>query len=387
MRSVWLMSSTFSGNAVAGRRGLIPPHGPGRGAKISEFTRLPSGAFSRDILQLVFCAMAIALVSMHAAPMQGQTGSDPESDLRTGIDLTRQGMLAQAIPHLRAASGHVKDGYAAKFNLALCYVGTGQFETAIGILNSLRASGHDTPAMNNLFAQAYVGEGKQQPAIEALQAAAAQSPKDEKLYALIADACNDYKQYELGLQVVNLGLTNLPQSPRLHYERALFLAQLDRFEEAKPEFERATSLQPEGDIAYLAMVQEALYEDRIPDAIRLARQGIAAGNRDAVLLSLLGTVLLHAGAAPGQPEFAEARTALEAAVAERPNYSSAQIALGNVYLIENKLDDAVTHLEIGRRLEPRNPAVYSHLANAYQRLGERQKAREMLAILGQLVRQ
>jgi predicted Zn-dependent protease len=331
--------------------------------------------------------MAIALAPMHASPMQGQTRSDPESELRTGIDLTRQGMLAQAIPHLQAASGHVKDGYVAEFNLALCYVGTGQFETAIGILNSLRANGHDTPAMNNLLAQAYVGEGKPQPAIKALEAAAAQSPTDEKLYALVADACNDYKQYELGLQVVNLGLTKLPQSPRLHYERALFLAQLDRFEEAKPEFERAVSLQPEGDIAYLAMVQEALYEDRIPDAVRLARQGIAAGNRNAVLLSLLGTVLLHAGAVPGQPEFAEARTALETSVSERPNNSSAQIALGNLYLLDNKLDDAVTHLEIGRRLEPRNPEVYSHLANAYQRLGERQKAQEMLAILGQLVRQ
>jgi predicted Zn-dependent protease len=331
--------------------------------------------------------MAIALVPMHAIPMQGQTSSDPESELRTGIDLTRQGMMTQAIPHLQAASGHVKDAYAAEFNLALCYVGTGQFEMAIGVLNSLRASAHDTPAMNNLLAQVYAGEGKQQPAMKALEAAAAQSPTDEKLYALVADACSDYKQYELGLQVVSLGLTRLPQSPRLHYERALFLAQLDRFEEAKPEFERAISLQPEGDIAYLAMVQEALYEDRIPDAVRLARQGIAAGHRDAVLLSLLGTVLLHAGAAPGQPEFAEARTALEESVSERPNYSSAQIALGSLYLLDNRLDDAVTHLEIGRRLEPRNPAVYTHLAKAYRRLGERQKAQEMLATLGQLVRQ
>jgi predicted Zn-dependent protease len=387
VQSVWLMSLIFSGNVAAGRRGLIPPVGQSRGAKTSDHSRRPSSAFSRDILWLFFCTMAIALVPMHAIPMQGQTSSDPESELRTGIDLTRQGMMTQAIPHLQAASGHVKDAYAAEFNLALCYVGTGQFEMAIGVLNSLRASAHDTPAMNNLLAQVYAGEGKQQPAMKALEAAAAQSPTDEKLYALVADACSDYKQYELGLQVVSLGLTRLPQSPRLHYERALFLAQLDRFEEAKPEFERAISLQPEGDIAYLAMVQEALYEDRIPDAVRLARQGIAAGNRNAVLLSLLGTVLLHAGAVPGQPEFAEARTALETSVSERPNNSSAQIALGNLYLLDNKLDDAVTHLEIGRRLEPRNPEVYSHLANAYQRLGERQKAQEMLAILGQLVRQ
>jgi hypothetical protein len=46
--------------------------------------------------------MAIVLASMHATPMQGQTGPDPESELRTGIDLTRQGMLVQAIPQSTA---------------------------------------------------------------------------------------------------------------------------------------------------------------------------------------------------------------------------------------------------------------------------------------------
>lgn len=336
---------------------------------------------------------AIILLALPAAlPAQApngnrpaQTDADPESELRVGIDLSRAGKLEQAIPHLKAAAGHVRDEYAAEFNLALCYVGTGQFDSAIGVLDGLRASGHNTAAMNNLFAQAYVGEKKPRAALDALRAAAAQTPKDEKLYALVADACTDYKEYDLGLQVVNLGLTELPQSSRLHYERAMFLAQMDRFEEAKPEFELAAKLQPGSDIAYLAMVQEALYEDRIADAERLAREGIASGHGDYLLLSLLGTVLLHAGAVPGQPAFAEARSSLEAAVARRPDYSTAQIALGNLYLMDDKLNDAVAHLEIGRRLEPRNPSVYSHLANAYQRLGERQKAREMLAILGRLV--
>src|ERR1700722_3530062 len=120
VRSIRLMSSTFSGNAAVGRGGLMPPLGQGREAEITDYRRRPSGAFSRDILRLGFCAVIIALVAMRAIPMQGQTGSDPESELRTGIALTRQGMLAQAIPHLRAASGHVKDGYAAEFNLALC---------------------------------------------------------------------------------------------------------------------------------------------------------------------------------------------------------------------------------------------------------------------------
>lgn len=361
-----------------------------------SFGRVCGGDFShrKTVFRLIFFGIAAAVmphsgalsaqVADTASPSQ-QVEVGPESELRAGIDLSRAGKLEQAIPHLKAAAGHVRDEYAAEFNLALCYVGTGQLDAAIAVLNTLRASGYNTAAMNNLLAQAYVGEKKPDAALNALRAAAAQTPKDEKLYAHVADACTDYKEYDLGLQVVNLGLTELPQSSRLHYERALFLAQMDHFEEARPEFEQAAKLQPGSDVAYLAMVQEALYEDKLADAERFAREGIASGHGDYLLLSLLGTVLLHAGAVPGQPEFAEARKSLEAAVAQRPDYSTAQIALGNLYLMDGKLNDAVTHLEIGRRLEPRNASVYSHLANAYQRLGEKQKAREMLAILGQLV--
>lgn len=88
--------------------------------------------------------MAIVIASMHAIPMQGQTGPDPESELRTGINLACQGMLAQTIPHLQAASDHVKDGYAAEFNLALCYVGTGLFNKNTGAEGESVYSGTQT---------------------------------------------------------------------------------------------------------------------------------------------------------------------------------------------------------------------------------------------------
>jgi tetratricopeptide (TPR) repeat protein len=90
------------------------------------------------------------------------------------------------------------------------------------------------------------------------------------------------------------------------------------------------------------------------------------------------------GIAPGQPEFAEARNALEKAASERSNYPSAQIALGKVYLLENRLGDAVVHLEMARQLDPNNAAVYSRLADAYRRQGAFQQAQDALATLVRL---
>ena len=321
------------------------------------------------------------------APASGaaDTAASSAGQLQQGIELTRQGRFTEAIPYLTKAHEAAPEDYAAGFNLALCYYGTGQFKQAINALNDLRAEGHNTAAVNNLLAQSYVGDGQSDAAYKALEDAARETPKDEKLYAYVADACTDHYDYKLGLRVVELGLRNLPDSARLHYERAVFLARLDRLDEAKPEFAAAARLAPGSDIGYLALVQERLYEDRLADALAVAREGIKVGHRDYQMLSLLGTVLMHAGAAPGQPQFAEAREALEASVAAQPAYSTSQIALGKLYLMEGRAKDAVVHLEIGRRLEPRNPAVYTSLASAYRQTGERERSRECLQALSRLL--
>lgn len=167
----------------------------------------------------------------------------------------------------------------------------------------------------------------------------------------------------------------------------MFLARLDRLEDAKPEFDRASLLAPESDIAYLAVVQMALYEDNFDEALRLIRRGIRTGHRDYQMLSLLGTTLMSMGVVPGQPNFVEAREALEASVIAYPNYSTSQIALGKLYLMENRAKDAVIHLEIGRSLEPRNPAIYPSLADAYRRLREREKEQECLKTLSGLLQE
>jgi predicted Zn-dependent protease len=310
-----------------------------------------------------------------------------QTDLQQGIELTRRGLFKEAIPSLQKVRANDPEDYAAGFNLGLCYLGIGEFRQAISMLTDLRSSGHDTAAVNNLLAQSYIGDGQTIPAMQALEQASRQTPKDESLYAFVADACTDHYAYALGLQIVDLGLQQLPGSARLHYERAVFLARLDRLEEAKPEFQLASKFAPGSDLAYLALIQENLYEDDLPRSLSLAREGIKAGHRDYQMLSLLGTVLLHAGAAPGQPEFLEARTALEASVAAQPSYSTSQIALGKLYLMEGRWRDAATHLEIGRRLEPQNPSVYANLATAYRRLGEREKAQESLAVLSALLRE
>jgi tetratricopeptide (TPR) repeat protein len=313
-----------------------------------------------------------------------QSPSQAENELQAGIALTHNGRFAEAIPHLQAARGRVPEEYAADFNLALCYVGIGEFQKAIPILAGLRTGAHESASVENLLSQAYAGNHEPKEAFEAFQKAAGLTPKDEKLYLLVAAAFLEKQEYSQGLKVVESGLKNLPQSPRLHYELGYVLWQLEEPLSAKPEFERAASLAPHSAIGFLAAAQESSMLANFSEAVQIARTAIREGAADYQLLALLGDALIQGGASPGQPEFSEAMNALEKSISEHPRFASSQIALGRLLLQEGKVDTAVEHLELGRQLAPQNPTPCMLLATAYRKRGQLDQERAMLAMVAKL---
>lgn len=307
-----------------------------------------------------------------------------EAELQTGTALTRRGSFAEAIPHLLVARGQVANEYAASFNLALCYVGTRQFSKAIEILSGLRKNAHANADVENLLAQSYVGDGRPQLAFEALLRAASLTPTNEKLYLFVGDACMDRHDYALGLKVVELGLKNLPESARLHYQRGLFLSLLDEFDQAREDFGRARQLAPGSEISFLAAANEELYAGNPAEAAKAARAGIAQGYENPVLLTILGEALIRSGVRPGETGFTDAQNSLEKAAAKSPRDPGAKLALGKLYLMGDRLADAITHLEKARELQPDNPAVYASLAKAYRRRGNTKEASAALETLAKL---
>jgi len=358
------------------------------------------GTVAAAIVEMLLCVLCQAQVpssrpqapssspaqpeSATASSVQQAEVTQAENELRQGTALTRQGLFSEAIPHLLAARGRVANEYAAGFNLALCYVGSGDSKSAIPILDNLRHQGHENADVENLLAQAYIGNDQPKEALASLEKAAAISPQNEKLYLYVADACTEHQDYALALKVVAIGLRNLPQSPGLHYERGMVLSHLDEFDRAKADFELVSKLAPGSEIGYVSAAQKALFDGDVSAAVQVAREGVSKGFQGPILLTILGEALLRSGASPGQPEFAEAQAALEKAAAERPNDPSTQIALGRLYLIGGRLTDAIAHLEKARQMQPDRPVVYANLAKAYQRHGDEQAAQQALATLEKL---
>ena len=317
----------------------------------------------------------------------GEGRQQAQQELLSGIALTRSGQFVQAIPHFLAARGQVTDTFALEFNLSLCYVGTRQFPQAIAILTHIHGAGRHAADVKNLLAQAYVGDHQPAPALKALEDAAKLSPADEKLDLLVSEACLDEGLADLGAEVLGVGLGNLPNDPKLLFERGLIRSGLDQMDLAEQDFQLVRKLAPGSDIAYIADAQQALLSGDIPAALKACREGIAAGQSHYLLLTMFGEALLRSGATPASgQDFAEGLTALVRAVQLRPNYSSARISLARFYLLSGKVDDAIFHLEEARQRDPRNRAVYPPLAEAYRRAGRPDQVKQTLAALAELNR-
>lgn len=308
----------------------------------------------------------------------------PKAQFTLGLALAKHELYQQAVPYFQAVSGKYPESYDAAFNLAICLVQAKEFPKAIEVLRSLAGRGRKTAELDNLLAEAYEGNNQIQEAINALREATQLAPEDEDSYVDLATLCTTYEAYALGLEVIEVGLHHHPQSDRLIFQRGVIHAMQNQLDLAEPDFQLAAKLAPEKNLSYVAMGVSYMQSGDLPKAIAALRQRTRQKPNDATLHYLLGEALVRSGAAPGDSEFSEAKVSLEKSVRLNPKFAPAQVNLGKIYLKENRLDDALSHLEQARALDPKDKAAYSQLAVVYRRKGKPEIAKTMLTQLNQL---
>ncbi len=64
-----------------------------------------------------------------------------------------------------------------------------------------------------------------------------------------------------------------------------------------------------------------------------------------------------------------------------PDLCLPHVALGEIYLDQERFDEAIVQLERARAIDPKEKSAYSHLAVAYRRLEDTDSARRILIML------
>jgi tetratricopeptide (TPR) repeat protein len=300
---------------------------------------------------------------------------DADARFEAGVALGRAGAHAEAARFFDSARGY-KDPYAAAYNQVVMLVEAADYPAAVQAAEEVLARGQAPAEMYNLAARAYGGAGRIQEAYDALRQATRLEPRAPEHYIDLATLCVEHHNFDLGLEIVDIGLRQLPDSWMLHVQRGVLLAMTARLGEAEQAFEAARRLGPDQAVPYAALGMAWMQSGQADKAVAVLRAEL--GHRqDHVVPYIFAVALLRSGVDPTAPAAAEAVDALRASVRADPAFAPARAELGRLLLKRGETEAAVEELEKAVALDPASsPALYA-LAQAYQKKGDRARAQEM----------
>lgn len=324
------------------------------------------------------------LEARHAEKAAGILGKlPPATDAVTRFDagmlFANMGRYKEAASQFELARKGYPDPYQVAFNLTLAYVRMRDFQPAIRTAQGYLAQGDPRAELYNLLAQALEGSGQTMEAYNALRTATKLDPKDEDNYLDLSALCVDHANYDLGMEIVDIGISYLPRSDRLHFQRGTLLAIKGQSAQAAADFETAGKLAPEKSLPAVAQGLVLLEMGEPAKSVTLLRQKAAEPRADYLVFYIFGEALTRTGAAQGSPEEIEAVKALERSIHLNPNFAQSRGLLGKLLLRAGEVDRAVAELEKALELDPEETNSAYQLAQAYRRKGNTARAKELFA--------
>jgi tetratricopeptide (TPR) repeat protein len=320
---------------------------------------------------------------LHFEAARRAVGEDDLAVTQFSHCLIERGRPADAVPLLTAALERKPNAPGMRYNLAVALLAAGR---AAESLTALEGARQDSGTLN-LLGRARYQAGDVTGALDALRRAIDQAPDDERNYMDLAIIGLERGAFEPVLAVLDAGLKRRADSARLLLLRGIAQAQSGGFDKAAADFERAERLAPEqayGPVGLSVLLSES---QQLREAAALLRKRLAGAPSDYMLNYLLADSLMRDGVQPGQPEFEEARKALEQSIAARPTFAKAHAALGRLLMKTGgaEWEAAVAALRTAIEYDPSNRVALNQLLLAMRAAGRTAEAAELAERLRRLV--
>ncbi len=270
----------------------------------------------------------------------------------------------------------------ARYNLALAQWDSHHADDALATLQPLMSA---TPADEDaldLAAEILEAKGDTPRAIEALRNAIVADPKHLDSYLQFAMLSYDHASPRVGVDMLNAGLTQLPNEPRLYLVRGILLTQLGEFTRAAEDFDAASRIDPQ--LSFLGVAEGLVksQQHQPAEALKRFRTDVKSHPNEAYAHYLLAEELLEEGKPEGSPEYKEEVTAAERAVKLDPTLVAAHDLLSTVYLENGHTDLAIEHARAALALDQNDQQAVYHLIVAMRKSDQKN---ELPALLKRLV--
>ena len=282
--------------------------------------------------------------------------------------LLNDGQLEEAYASVKAAVGSEPASTAAQFMLGRVQTARNQPDAAIAAYQeALRLNPRLTDARVAL-AQLRLAQGDLDTSVQMAREALAADPTNADAQLLVARglvARNEFKRADQELQRL---AARFPNSVAVQNEMGMLAGHQGNAAAAKSHFDRAVQLQPTNDTALMGLVALDLAAGRNAEARRRidARRST---NPTAPLLTLAARTY----AATHDREAAE--KALRQAIEIDTSYLPAYVALGSLYIAQNRLDEATKEFEALSSKSPRPEAGRTMLGILKEAAGDTAGAR------------
>jgi tetratricopeptide (TPR) repeat protein len=303
---------------------------------------------------------------------------DAAAEFQAGMMLGRADAYVEAANHFGQARKGYADPYQAGFNQMLMQIKGHDFQGGIRTGQELLSEGYERAELYNLLSEAYLKGGQLQESLQALRKAAQIDPADERNYLDLSALCENYGNYDLGIQITDIGIRNIPGSFRLYLQRGAIRAGKTELTEAQKDFVFSQTLAPGEPLPYVALAITWMLQGQVPKAVALLSERAKLTPEDFLTHYTLGVALVRSAPEPGSQGEIDALRAFETSIRLNPGYAHAHTQLGKMLLKRGDMDRAIEELEKAIALDPTEEGATFQLARAYHKQGNQARSSELM---------
>jgi tetratricopeptide (TPR) repeat protein len=341
---------------------------------------------------------------------------DPTSHAMLGVIAYREKDCTNAVVHFQQAGDLLSNQPAALAAYGACLAILGQFEDATAVLKQAIAAQPGSKEVRYNLALAEWKASHAEDALATLQPTGGNAFEDEEFVLLAADICEsqndtaraiallrkailaqpkkvdayldlayisyDHESPQVGVDVLNAGLTQLPENAQIYLVRGVLYAQLGKFMEATEDFATANRLDPNLSFTATAMGIVQSQEHRSDEALDSFRAAAKAHPKDALTQYLLAEALSQQ-TGPASHD-TQAIAAAQLAVRLDPGMTAAHDLLATLYLRDGHTQGAIEQSHAALAADPKDQQALYHLILALRKTDQKDQVPGLLKQLTEL---
>ncbi|HEX3107237.1 MAG TPA: tetratricopeptide repeat protein, partial [Terriglobales bacterium] len=298
------------------------------------------------------------------------TSSQPAALAQYGTCLMNLDKAEDAVPVFQRLLALQPDDSHSRYNLAVVQLAAHNPNGAVETLEPLLSAAQPDSEILDLASSAYEESGDTPKAVALLRQAIVLDPKKIKYYVDFAAISFTHQSFQVGVDMIDVGLKENSNAAQLFVARGVLLIQLGQYERAEADFEKASQLDPTQSSGAVAEGLAQMQQSNLDQALTTVRGRLKDHPNDAFLYYLEADILFQKSADPGTPEFKDAIAAASRAEQLRSDFVLAYDLLGNLYLKSGEIDKSIVQSRRALAENSSDQEALYHLIQALRQSGK-----------------